>query len=124
MSDFFFSLQIYAFMILRNYNICICILNPYICLSFTKQCILSFWINHFHSNITRTVGLQKLSLQLLCLHSYSQNHRIIEWPGLKRTTMIIQPPCYVQHRQPRDQAAQSHIQPGQSKSSLKAQNKS
>jgi len=41
-------------------------------------------------------------------------HRIIEWPGLKRTTMIIefQPPCYLQGRQPPDQAAQSHIQPG------------
>jgi len=41
-------------------------------------------------------------------------HRIIEWPGLKRTTMFIwfQPPCYVQGRQPADQAAQSHIQPG------------
>ena len=44
----------------------------------------------------------------------SQNHRIIEWPGLKRITMIIkfQPPCYVQGRQPLDQAAQSHNQPG------------
>ena len=41
-------------------------------------------------------------------------HRIIEWPGLKRTTMIIelQPPCCVQGHQPADQAAQSHIQPG------------
>ena len=40
-------------------------------------------------------------------------HRITEWPGLKRTTMIIefQPP-YVQGCQPPDQAAQSHIQPG------------
>ena len=39
------------------------------------------------------------------------DHRIIEWPGLKRTTMIIefQPPCYVQGHQPPDQAAQSHI---------------
>jgi len=39
---------------------------------------------------------------------------VIEWPGLKRTTMIIkfQPPCYVQGHQPLDQAAQSHIQPG------------
>jgi len=43
-----------------------------------------------------------------------QIHRIIEWPGLKRTTMIIefQPPCYAQGCQPPDQAAQSHIQPG------------
>ena len=41
-------------------------------------------------------------------------HRIIEWPGLKRTIMIIefQPPCYVQGHQPLEQAAQSHIQPG------------
>ena len=40
--------------------------------------------------------------------------RIIECPGLKKTTMIIefQPPCYVQGRQPLDQAAQIHIQPG------------
>ena len=38
-------------------------------------------------------------------------HRIIEWPGLKRTSKVIwfQPPCYVQGRQPPDQAAQSHI---------------
>ena len=44
----------------------------------------------------------------------SYNHRIIEWPGLKRTIMIIQfqPPCYVQGHQSPDQAAQSHIQPG------------
>jgi len=40
--------------------------------------------------------------------------RIIEWPGLKRTIMIIesQPPCYVWGHEPVDQAAQSHIQPG------------
>jgi len=39
---------------------------------------------------------------------------IIEWPELKRTktTIEFQPPCYVQGRQPPDQAAQSHIQPG------------
>ena len=38
----------------------------------------------------------------------------MEWPGLKRITMIIefQSPCYVQGHQPPDQAAQSHIQPG------------
>ena len=44
----------------------------------------------------------------------SQNHSIVEWPGLKRTTMIIefQPSCYVQGCQPPDPAAQSHIQPG------------
>jgi len=46
--------------------------------------------------------------------SSASHHRIMEWPGLKRTTMIIefQLPCYVQGRQPPDQAAQSHIQPG------------
>ena len=45
---------------------------------------------------------------------HRMNHRTIEWPGLKRTTVVIefQPPCYVQDRQPPDQAAQSHIQPG------------
>jgi len=39
---------------------------------------------------------------------------ITEWPGLNRTTIIIefQPPCYVHGRQPPDQSAQSHIQPG------------
>jgi len=44
----------------------------------------------------------------------AQNHRIIERPGLKRTSQIIQfqPPCYVQGHQPPDQAAQSRIQPG------------
>ena len=43
-----------------------------------------------------------------------KNHRIKEWPGLKRTTMIIsfQTPCCVQGHQPADRVAQSHIQPG------------
>jgi len=47
-------------------------------------------------------------------HTDAWNQRITEWPGLKRTTTIIQfqTPCYVQGRQPADQAAQSHIQPG------------
>jgi len=42
------------------------------------------------------------------------NHRIIAWPELKRTTMIIcfQPPCHGQDHQLPDQAAQRHIQPG------------
>ena len=42
------------------------------------------------------------------------DHRILEWPGLKRTTVLIefQPPRYVQGHQPLDQATQSHIQPG------------
>ncbi len=42
-------------------------------------------------------------------------HRRIEWPGLKRSTVIaaFRAPCYVQGRQPLDdQAAQRHIQPG------------
>jgi len=47
-------------------------------------------------------------------HSPKVNHRIriLEWPGLKRTTMVIwfQPPCYVKGHQPPDQAAQGHIQ--------------
>jgi len=39
---------------------------------------------------------------------------IIEWPRSKRTSKIIefQSPCWGQSRQPADQAAQSHIQPG------------
>ena len=46
-------------------------------------------------------------------HPVSQNHIIIEYPGSKRTSMIIQlqPPCYVQGHQSLDPAAQSHIQP-------------
>ena len=64
---------------------------------------------------------QALSVGCVGGYSYGQtwliflSHRIIiEWPGLKRTTMIIQlqPPCCVQGHQPPDQAAQSHIQPG------------
>jgi len=44
----------------------------------------------------------------------ARDHRIIDYPGLNRPTMGIAfpPPCYVQGRQPPDQAAQSHIQPG------------
>jgi len=57
------------------------------------------------------------SHELRIIHHVSfqpHNHRIIELPGLKRTTVIIwfQPPRYVQGRQPPDQAAQSHIHPG------------
>ena len=46
--------------------------------------------------------------------NFGGKKRIVEWPGLKRTTMIFkfQPPCYVQGHQPPDQAAQGHIQPG------------
>ena len=55
-----------------------------------------------------------LTLMQICfskLLPFVINH-IIEWPGLKRTTMIeFQPPCYVQGSQPPAQAAQSHIQP-------------
>ena len=42
------------------------------------------------------------------------NHRITEWPGLKRTSKIIyfQPPWHKPGCQPLDQSAQSHIQPG------------
>ena len=42
------------------------------------------------------------------------NHRIIEWPRLKRTIIIIyfQSPCCAQGVQTLDQVAQSHIQPG------------
>jgi len=49
-----------------------------------------------------------------CYGPLKINHAIIEWPGLKRTAVIIefQPPFYVQGHQPPDQAAQSHIQPG------------
>ena len=63
-----------------------------------------------------------MSTQKKLIHTYilgwfylsSTFHRNIEWPGLKRTKMIIdfQPPCYVQGRQSRDQAVQSNIQPG------------
>jgi len=47
----------------------------------------------------------------------SQNHRTIEWPGLKRTSKIIwfQPLCCGQGHQPPEQAAQSHIQPGENR---------
>jgi len=50
-------------------------------------------------------------MQSIYIVLHGSYHRIIEWPGLKRTTMIIQlqPPCYVQGHQPADQAAQSHI---------------
>ena len=48
--------------------------------------------------------------QLLCFCFY-QNAKVIEWPGLKRTIMIIefQPPYYVQGHQSLDQAAQNQI---------------
>jgi len=55
----------------------------------------------------------KSSFWLRLTATVKQKYHIIEWPGLKRTTMTIefQSPCYVQGHQPPDQAAQSHIQP-------------
>jgi len=43
---------------------------------------------------------------------FKSYHRIIEWPGLKRTTMIvyIQPPLLCAGCQQLDKAAQNHIQ--------------
>jgi len=41
----------------------------------------------------------------------SQNHRVA-WVGKEHSAHPIPTPCYVQGRQPADQAAQSHIQPG------------
>jgi len=62
---------------------------------------------HFFALLGNPLGVILLPRALI-------NHRIIEWLGLKRTTVIIQfqPPCYVRGCQPADQAAQSHIQPG------------
>ena len=60
------------------------------------------------------INFECLSLKSICtpgvLTPWSQYIRIIEWPGLKRTTVIIefQPPCFVQGHQPPDQAARSH----------------
>ena len=51
----------------------------------------------------RTVTQLFLPPKIFLLHSENNEfHRIIEWPGLKMTTMIIesQPPCYVQGHQP------------------------
>ena len=57
--------------------------------------------------------LNNTATELTQLPTAPENHRIIEWPALERTTMIeFQHPCYVQGHQPPDQAAQSHIQPG------------
>jgi len=58
--------------------------------------------------------LVKEAFQLNLVVIFLENHRVIEWPGLKRT----KPPCYVQGRQTPDQAAQSHIQPGKATFSL------
>jgi len=74
---------------------------------------------HKASGGSKSVGVQLCHLPIDGFLSASiaafrkRNHRKIEWPGLKRTTMAIQfqPPCYVQGCQPPDQAAQSHIQP-------------
>jgi len=58
--------------------------------------------------------MKRQLLECLSIPIVQARHRITDWPGLKRTTTInqFQPPCYVQGRQPPDQATQSHIQPG------------
>ena len=40
-----------------------------------------------------------------------ENHRMA-WVEKDHNTHLVSTPCYVQGRQPADQAAQSHIQPG------------
>jgi len=60
-------------------------------------------------------GLNKFTFTqaafIILLHSY---HRIIDWPGLKRTSKIIlfQPLAMDRGSRPPDQAVQSHVQPG------------
>ena len=66
-----------------------------------------------HNFLLQTISQSaKISHQDLPLSG--KNHSIIEWPGLKRTSKIIefQPPCHGQSCQPLDQDAQSYIQPG------------
>ena len=66
------------------------------------------------SNYWIDVNLHRFLSVVTLLTHHSTVHRIIDRPGLKRTSKIIQfqPPCYVQGHQLPDQAAQSHIQPG------------
>ena len=45
------------------------------------------------------------------IHVKSQNHRMA-WVEKDHNAHAVPTPCYVQGRQPPDQAAQSHIQPG------------
>ena len=72
--------------------------------------VMSFLLSCTLSALYCTAGICPPE-SALPIFSVCSLDRIIEWPGLKRTTMIIwfQPPCYVQGRQPADQAAQSHI---------------
>ena len=86
-------------------------------LSSVTQCLLVVdfvTISYISPNSLKSCLFLTHSRLLIFMLTSLNHHRIIEWPGLKRTTMIIkfQPPCYVQGRQPPDQAAQSHIQPG------------
>ena len=62
---------------------------------------------NYISKLTSVTRVRNAKQEVSCFH------RIIGWPGLKRTTVIIkfQPPCRVQGHQPPDQAAQSHIEP-------------
>jgi len=63
------------------------------------------------------VFLEMESVQLLLLEHQtqsqwkSQNHRMT-WVEKDHSDHLVSTPCYVQGRQPADQAAQSHIQPG------------
>jgi len=50
-------------------------------------------------------------IQRAALSMGSQNHRMA-WVEKDRSDHLVSTPCYVQGRQPPDQAAQSHIQPG------------
>ena len=71
----------------------------------------SYWKSLRGKNLRKSVW-RRLLCFAYCARAYF--HRIIECPGLKRTTVIIefQPPCHRQGHQPLDQATQSHIQPG------------
>ena len=46
-----------------------------------------------------------------CVGDFTQNHRMA-WVEKDHSNHRVSTPCYVQARQPPDQAAQRHIQPG------------
>ena len=66
-------------------------------------------VGHRHPPLGHTQITSLQSLGVWIIESY--NHRMA-WVAKDHNAHPVPTPCYVQGRQPADQAAQSHIQPG------------
>ena len=79
----------------------------------TKKALIATAYIPIHPDVQQSTAAEAtFSLHfVLVLIIESQNHRMA-WVEKNHNGHLVTPSCYVQGRQPLDQAAQSHIQPG------------